>query len=49
MTEETATIAKKEYERLLKDSEFLSFLGICGVENWTGFEQAVEMMEKESE
>ena len=34
---ELVTIAKKEYERLQKDSEMLNFLFNRGVDNWSGF------------
>lgn len=43
---ESVTITKKEYERLLEDSEFLGCLEACGVDNWAGYGDAREMMEE---
>ncbi len=40
--EETVTISKKEYEKLLKDSRFLQALEAAGVDNWEGYEFAFE-------
>jgi len=34
MGNETVTITKAEYERLLDAAEFLSCLEACGVDNW---------------
>jgi hypothetical protein len=42
--EETVTISKKEYEELVKDSEKLSALEAAGVDNWQGYDNAMEMM-----
>jgi hypothetical protein len=39
------TISKKEYESLLEDSEKLSALEAAGVDNWEGYDNAMEMME----
>jgi|TARA_R110000868_G_scaffold310920_1_gene572074 hypothetical protein len=46
--EETITISKKEYEELLKDGQFLRCLQYAGVDNWGGYEYALEIM-KETE
>lgn len=46
--EETVTITKKEYDDLLKDSEWLSCLEAAGVDNWQGYEDAIQML-KENE
>ena len=43
--EETVTISKEEYESLLKDSEKLSALEAAGVDNWEGYDSAMELME----
>ena len=43
--EETITISKKEYESLLEDSEKLSALEAAGVDNWEGYDNAMEMMQ----
>lgn len=40
MTEETVTITKKEYDKLLLDSVYLGFLENWGVDNWPGCEEA---------
>jgi len=44
--EETITISKKEYEELLKDSQFLDCLRGAGVDNWDGYDHAMEMMKE---
>ena len=44
--EETITISKKEYEELLKDSQFLDCLQGAGVDNWQGYDDAVQMMKE---
>jgi hypothetical protein len=44
--EETVTITKKEYEQLLRDSEWLSCLEAAGVDNWQGFDYAREIQEE---
>ncbi|NDB83307.1 MAG: hypothetical protein EB127_11355 [Alphaproteobacteria bacterium] len=45
---ETVTISKKEYDQLLKDARLLAFLEATGVENWDGWDFAVQEMEKEA-
>lgn len=50
----TITIAEEEYNRLVEDSEFLEALRDAGVDNWSGFDVAVETLvrwrlEEESE
>ena len=47
--EETVTISKKEYESLLEDSEKLSALEAAGVDNWEGYDCAIEMMNEDTE
>lgn len=42
-TEETVTISKSEYESLLKDSEWLTCLEVAGVDNWQGYDYALEL------
>ena len=44
-TEETITIPKKEYEQLCKDSEFYHALRSAGVDNWDGWDYALEILE----
>lgn len=47
MSEETVTIKKTGYDRLLKDSEWLSYLEAAGVNNWSGFDDARQMRRDE--
>ena len=42
---ETVTIKKSTYNKLVSDSEFLSALHACGVDNWEGYDNAVEINE----
>lgn len=44
--EDTITISLETYERLLKDSIFLSCLEAAGVDNWGGYDMAYELMEE---
>lgn len=44
--EETITISKKEYESLLEDQKLLQCLQGAGVDNWSGYECALEMMQE---
>ena len=46
MEEETITISKKEYDQLIKDSDFLACLMQTGVDNWDGFEDAQTMYDQ---
>jgi hypothetical protein len=41
--EEMVTISKKEYEDLLEESSKLSCLEAAGVDNWSGYDFAMEM------
>lgn len=43
---EMITISKKEYESLLKDRAFLNTLTGNGVDNWSGYANAVEEFEE---
>lgn len=45
--DETVTISKKEYDKLVKDSEFLNALKAAGVDNWEGYSYAFELLEDE--
>ena len=44
--EETITISKKEYESLLEDQKLLQALQGAGVDNWSGYDYAIEMMQE---
>jgi hypothetical protein len=37
MEEETITISKKKYDKLVKQSEWLGYLNAAGVDNWEGY------------
>jgi hypothetical protein len=43
--EETITITRKEYESLVADSDFLEALQSAGVDNWSGYDYALEIMQ----
>jgi len=38
------TISKEEYESLLEDSKKLTALENAGVDNWEGYDYAIELM-----
>ena len=40
------TISKKEYEELLEDQKLLQCLQDAGVDNWSGYDYAMEMMKE---
>ena len=41
---DTVTITRKEYDQLVRDSEWLSCLSAAGVDNWEGYDYALEML-----
>ena len=43
------TITREEYERLQRASEFLDCLEGCGVDNWVGYSDAVDLFEETQE
>ncbi|MNT01254.1 hypothetical protein D3C72_1357140 [compost metagenome] len=45
--EDTVTISKDEYEALQRDRELLNCLEACGVDNWSGWDDAMEMFTEE--
>ena len=45
--EEDVTITKKEYEDLLKDQRILRALCGAGVDNWEGYDIALEDLDLE--
>jgi len=48
--EEMITISLKEYEALKEDKRFLNALEAAGVDNWDGYDYALEILgEKEEE
>ena len=46
---ETVTISKEEYEELLANSKFLDCLRACGVDNWLGYDDAIDLMDNGDE
>ena len=44
---DTVTISKEEYDELLDDSKFLSALRACGVDNWSGYDNALDMIDED--
>ena len=44
MSQETVTITKEAYESLLEDSKRLLALESAGVDNWQGFDYAMELL-----
>ena len=39
----TVTISEEEYEDLLDDVEFLNALRMAGVDNWDGYDEAIDI------
>jgi hypothetical protein len=46
MSEETITIKKSEYDKLVEDAKMLAALEACGVDNWEWYSVAVKSAEK---
>ncbi len=44
MPEPTVTISKTLYDQLVADSEFLEALKGAGVDNWEGYDHALESL-----
>ena len=42
-TTETITISTREYEQLLKDQLWLQCLEEAGIDNWEGFDEALNI------
>lgn len=45
MAVEFITITMDEYNELVERSDFLACLEACGVENWSGYDDSVDMFE----
>lgn len=43
------SIPIEEYKKLLDDSEFLGALRAAGVDNWDGYDYALELMDDDEE
>jgi len=48
MTEETITITRKEYKELKEDSDFLQALRAAGVDNWDGYDYAIDILNEDN-
>lgn len=49
MSEDTVTISKEAYDRLCEceeESRFLDALRAAGVDNWEGYDHAIEILEE---
>lgn len=44
MSESTVTIPESEYDQLMRDADKLSCLEAMGVDNWQGYDDAMEML-----
>ena len=44
---DTVTIPGEEYVRLLEDSQLLNALRAAGVDNWPGWDHALDMLEED--
>ena len=47
--EEMISISKQRYEELLKSEKELNMLESYGVDNWEGYEEAMEALSEEGE
>lgn len=47
--DEMITISQKEYNQLKKDSDWLYYLERAGVDNWDGFDYALELKERDED
>lgn len=47
MSEETVTITKKEYDELCASQKILDALEAGGVDNWEGYDDAMEALDDE--
>jgi len=49
LQESEVIISREELGELQKDSDLLDCLYACGVDNWSGFSEAMEMFEEDDE
>lgn len=47
--DEMITISLKEYIQLKKDSDWLYYLECAGVDNWDGFDYALELKKQDED
>jgi len=45
----TVIITQEEYDKLVDDSKFLEALMAAGVDNWDGYDYAIELLQAEEE
>ena len=45
---EKVILTRQEYDELLGEIDFLNCLRACGVDNWDGYDYAVEMFNEEN-
>ncbi|MBS7457682.1 hypothetical protein [Coralloluteibacterium stylophorae] len=43
---DTVTIPREEYEELLEDQRFIEALRAAGVDNWDGYDYALEIFQE---
>lgn len=43
MSKDEVTIPRSEYEELVDDAEFLRALRMAGVDNWDGYDYAIDI------
>lgn len=46
---ETVAIPKAEYEKLLEDQFWLECLESAGVDNWEGYDEAIQLFKENEE
>ena len=49
MSEETITITMKLYNSLVEDSRWLTYLERAGVDNWSGYDFAIELRDEDDQ
>jgi len=49
MSEETVTIPKSVYDQLVQDQQWLNCLAAAGVDNWEGYDHAVDILNQDNE
>lgn len=47
MENKTVTISEQEYKDLINDQKFLEALRAAGVDNWEGFDDALDMLDED--
>ena len=47
--QDQVTISKQEYDSLVEDSKWLSYLEAAGVDNWQGIDEAIRMRKEDAQ